>query len=483
MCILAPARVISVICNKNKNNHLRVNIPKPKKSFLAYLGPSIILVALSVSGGEMLLWPSLVTNYGLDILWPVPIILLLQYFVNIEIERYALVTGRSTGNDLLGKYKVLAPIFAITILAALVWPAWFVTAANLTAFVFGWEGSDTAWYGAFIASAFLLIAYYVFNRKQTYYILERVAKVGLILALLIIIFVVYLRFDFAMFMQGVRGLFEFGYVPDNIDRFAFVGALAYGGVAGVLNLVQADWVRGKGYGVNSLTRREIRDIDHGSHASRANFRLWFKIISKEHFFLYVLGNLVSIFLLAYLGSLLLPQGSTSGFGVLINEILVLNNFFPSLGYLFAISGISIFFMANLTILDAIGRLSSGVLLAYKKSKYFDHNFISRIACLIGIAILMLSIFIPEFKQPFFLLLVSAVLSAGTMWLYPPLLIRLNRTLPQNQRPANWRSLILILCALFYGFVTLWSLSQYLNFNFVIILGIVVTVIQYLIVRD
>jgi Mn2+/Fe2+ NRAMP family transporter len=74
---------------KNKNA-----FPPLTKSLFAMLGPSVVFVALSLNGGEMLLWPSLVANFGLKLLWPILIILLLQFVVNIEIERYTLVTGK-----------------------------------------------------------------------------------------------------------------------------------------------------------------------------------------------------------------------------------------------------------------------------------------------------------------------------------------------------------------------------------------------------
>ncbi len=32
------------------------------------IGPSVVFVALSMNGGEMLLWPNLVANYGMAIL-------------------------------------------------------------------------------------------------------------------------------------------------------------------------------------------------------------------------------------------------------------------------------------------------------------------------------------------------------------------------------------------------------------------------------
>src|SRR3989338_8807949 len=111
------------------------NIPFPKlqRTLWQLIGPSIIFVALSLNGGELLLWPSLVANFSLQMLWPLPIILVLQFVVNMEIERYTLVTGRSTEANLVGKTRFLAGVFALAVVISLVWPAWMTTAGNLIA--------------------------------------------------------------------------------------------------------------------------------------------------------------------------------------------------------------------------------------------------------------------------------------------------------------------------------------------------------------
>lgn len=442
------------------------------------LGPSIIFVALSLNGGEMLLWPNLAANYGLSILWPIPIILLLQFIVNIEIERYTLVTGKSVESSLVGKTKWLAVIFACTVLAALVWPAWMTTAGNILAHTVGLEGDAVRNYGLGIAITLLLLTIVVFRNKNAYRILEKLSKYGLLVALGIILFIVCVKFDARMFVAGLKGLFSYGFLPENMPRFDFVAALAYGGVAGVLNLVQSEWVKDKGYGVNVLPSHAVDQINFTTKASTKNFKDWFRLINREHFLLFVLANVFSIFALAYLGTLLLSKGSAQGFQVLTAEIDALNAIFPFLGVLFACAGILIFIMANVTILDAIGRLVHRMLLPFytakNKAPKFTAGQISEIAVYAGVAVLLSSILIPSFKQPFFLLVVSASLSAFTMWLYPPLLLKLNFELPKVTRPSLWRSALVLVAALAYGAVTLWALSAYVPLWSVITLGTLVT---------
>ncbi len=447
------------------------------------LGPSIIFAALSLSGGEMLLWPNLVSNFGLNILWPVPLILILQFAVNIEIERYALVTGKSVETSLVSKAPWLSAIFALTVLAALVWPAWMTTAGNLIAHLSGFEGTEARNVGFIIAILLLIGSWFVFQKKETYRVLEVCSRFSLILALGIIISVVVLNFDPAIFMAGLHGFTTWGYLPEGMPRFDFVAALAYGGVAGVLNLVQGEWIQDKGYGVNSLKKSAIATIDFTTEQSRFNFKKWYRMMNAEHFIFFVFANVFSIFLLCYLGALLLPVGSAQGFQVFTAEILALNNQVQYLGTLFGVAGVIIFTMANVTILDAIGRLTFRMCGPLQQSKtssvrtffaWFTARRISQFAILLGIIILLSSLAIPSFKQPFFLLVVSASMSAFTMWIYPPLLLKLNANLPAITRPSLLRSILVIAAALFYGLITLWALSAYIPLSIVIGLGVIVT---------
>lgn len=463
----------------NKNS-----FPPLTKSLLAMLGPSVVFVALSLNGGEMLLWPSLVANFGLKLLWPILIILLLQFVVNIEIERYTLVTGKRVEEALVQNKAWLAVVFALTVIAALMWPAWMSTAGNIIAVVFGVPVGQERNTGLLLAILLLGLSILVFRRPNIYKALERIARFGLAIALSIIVLVVIVKFNAAIFWEGVRGMFSFGYLPANLPRFDFVAALAYGGVAGVLNLVQSEWIADKGYGVNLETRDKQQatgGAELESTESKNNFRRWFAFINKEHALLFVVANVFSIFLLAYLGRILLPIGTAQGFGVLKAEILALNAFFPYLGTLFGVAGTLIFIMANLTILDAIGRLLNRIL---KPLQQFKQPFVQKVgqagngrlsivAAILGILVLALSFFVPAFKQPFFLLVLSACLSAFTMWLYPPLLLQLNYSLPKAARPSTWRAVLVIACALGYGFVTLWAASLFLPLWALVTLAIII----------
>ncbi|HUV72379.1 MAG TPA: Nramp family divalent metal transporter, partial [Clostridia bacterium] len=87
------------------------DLPKAP-SFWKILGPSFIFLGLSLGSGELILWPFLAANYGLGILWGALLGITFQFFMNMEIERYALVFGESI---FVGFRKLWRA-----------WPAWFI---------------------------------------------------------------------------------------------------------------------------------------------------------------------------------------------------------------------------------------------------------------------------------------------------------------------------------------------------------------------
>src|SRR3989338_5567417 len=67
----------------------------PALSLLKLLGPSFIILGLGLGSGEIILWPYLTSNYGMGIIWGALLGITFQFFMNMEIERYALAHGES----------------------------------------------------------------------------------------------------------------------------------------------------------------------------------------------------------------------------------------------------------------------------------------------------------------------------------------------------------------------------------------------------
>src|SRR5687768_15108943 len=68
----------------------------PRPSGLGWLqavGPGVIVLGVSIGGGEFLLGPAAFVRHGLSLLWVVGIAVFLQTVFNTELMRYTLATG------------------------------------------------------------------------------------------------------------------------------------------------------------------------------------------------------------------------------------------------------------------------------------------------------------------------------------------------------------------------------------------------------
>jgi hypothetical protein len=417
--------------------------PKRTTTLLQLIGPSMLLVALSINGGELLLWPEIIARHGFSLLWLVPIILILQYFVNMEIERYTVVTGQNTLSALIEKFPYIRYLFILSMVVSLVWPAWALSAGSMSAFLFGLPA-----YGQLFGIGILLALSFIWSNKKSYNILESIAKTGLITVLCIIVFIIISRYDTSLNVELLNGIGEIGKISPDVNKFSLLSALAYGGVVGVLNLVQSDWVKNKGYGVAGIKKPE--KVEWTSESIQ-NFRDWWRFLRIEHTLIYFVGNLVAILILASVAYLTVFGENIKGFAILTTQVTVLNNQQFLLGTLFGFGVILLFTMAQMTILETMGKLLHTCIPKLKSA-----SNTSRYLAYLGIVILLLGFIFPEFTQPAFLLKLSASLSAFVMVLYTPLLLILNRTLPEVARPNVLSQFMVISCFVFYGIMVIWS---------------------------
>ena len=59
------------------------------------IGPSVILIGVGIASGEYILYPFIASQAGLVFLWAAVVGILVQFFINMEIERYTLATGET----------------------------------------------------------------------------------------------------------------------------------------------------------------------------------------------------------------------------------------------------------------------------------------------------------------------------------------------------------------------------------------------------
>src|SRR3989338_4009924 len=132
---------------------LIINMPEQKPfpepiPFKKLLGPSFIILALGLGSGEVILWPYLSSNYGLGIIWGALLGLTFQFFINMEIERYALAKGESVFVGLNRLFKWSAGWFIFSTFLGFGLPGIIAASAKVLAFTFG--VADFKWLAVFL---------------------------------------------------------------------------------------------------------------------------------------------------------------------------------------------------------------------------------------------------------------------------------------------------------------------------------------------
>jgi hypothetical protein len=122
------------------------------------IGPSVILVGVGVASGEYILYPYIASKAGLVFLWAAVVGVLIQFFINMEIERYTLATGQTAITGFQRLWKPWGLILVLMALLATTWPGWATSAATVATFAFGGGDANTIAIAALFAIGVTLTA-------------------------------------------------------------------------------------------------------------------------------------------------------------------------------------------------------------------------------------------------------------------------------------------------------------------------------------
>ncbi|MBU0458385.1 Nramp family divalent metal transporter [Patescibacteria group bacterium] len=430
------------------------------------IGPSFILLGLGLGSGEIILWPYLTSNYGLGIAWAIVIGLTMQFFINMEVERYALIYGESIFVGFARMLKILPAWFILSTFLGFGWPGIGLAGATLLSTAFGVENVQIL--GVII---FLVIGAILTLGKVLYKTVERLQMwlIGIGVPFIIGL-ALYLseKSDFIALGSGIIGQGEgFEFLPFGISIAAFLGALAYSGAGGNLNLGQSFYVRDKGYAMGKYAdkitglfrkggKQKFSITGNTFKVNQANislFQKWWRVVNLEHLIVFWglgLITMLTLALLAYVTSFGL-QGNAEGINFVINEaMMIASRTLPAFGTLFLLATGIMLCATQLTVLDSTSRIMTENFLLLKGGKEFNvtkiYYIILWIQILFGIAVFSLG-----FDQPLTLIILGAVINAFAMFVYCGLLLWINNSmLAKPLRPAMWRNLILGATFLFFG---------------------------------
>ncbi|MFA6301368.1 MAG: Nramp family divalent metal transporter [Candidatus Paceibacterota bacterium] len=434
------------------------------------IGPSFIILALGLGSGEVILWPYLTANYGLGIAWGAILGITFQYFMNMEIERYALVKGESV---FVGIYKLWKPAiywFIVSTFIGFGLPGIIAASAKVMASVLGIE--NFKW----IAILFLLIIGLILSMGKTVYgMMERLTKIIILIGVpFIFLLAVFLatRTDWVALFGGIIGKGEgFWFLPEGVSIATFLAAFAYSGAGGNLNLTQSIYIKEKGYGMGiysqkiaSLFSREQDNeivLDGTDCAATkedvSRFNKWWKLISIEHAFIFwFLGAVSMIFLmlLSYATTHGLA-GNAEGINFVINEGVVIGEIvFPFVGVLFLVVVSIMLFQTQLGVMDSTSRIMAENF-AIKKLDGQERGkinlskiYYSFVWAQIAFGIIL---FLFNFYEPKTLIVLGAVINAFAMFVHLALVSWLNhKSLPKVFRPTVLRKIIIGIIFIFFG---------------------------------
>jgi hypothetical protein len=443
------------------------------------VGASVILLATAIGSGELIIWPYITTTVGVGLLWLAAFGFATQYFLNMEIERYTLVTGETAVTGFSRFWKPWGIIFALGAILPNAFPGWAASGATMITYLIG-GGSVPL-----IATIGLIaIGLAITVSPVVYQTLEKVEMVLVVIIVAFLLLAIIISTDAGVWAgivtEAPSGVANLPRYINELGIATILGAIAFAGAGGASNLVQSNWIRDKGLGMGARMPKIVSPITGEEEAAPSigymmrtdeenmrRWRSWWKVANQEQIFTFVILGLLTLIGLSVLVASVLPQGTYGEPGdiaFLQKEAQALGNQIgPWFETFFYVAGFAILFSTNVGIIDYVSRLTADTLKTgyLAQSQFWSESkiyfVIAWIMCIGGAAILFAGL-----EQPLVLLIIASSGGGVVMFLYSGMLIWLNRrALPEPVKLRSWR-----LVGMWITFVMFAVLSTYLVYWYV-----------------
>ena len=461
-----PVKIITML-NSPKQTREFPQAPALRK----LLGPSFIILALGLGSGEVILWPYLVSNYGLGIAWGALLGISFQYFINMEIERYALVKGESVFVGLAKIFKFAPYWFILSTFVGFGLPGIIAASAQVMATLLGLESFK------YLAIIFLIFIGIILSSGRTVYgLMEKLTMSILLIGVpFIFILAIFLGTSHGWWelFKGILGRGEgYNFLPAGISLATFLAAFAYSGAGGNLNLTQSIYIKEKGYGMGKYAQK-IAGLFRGKNQEQniklngenfevneeniSRFKKWWRVVGLEHLLVFWLMGSLSMFFLMVLayGTTYGLAGNAQGIHFVLTEGSIIGekslSFVGGL-FLFAVS--VMLFQTQLGIADSTSRIMSENFILRRKYDDKQPANLGKIYYIFVWAQIVFGIilFLFNIYEPKSLIILGAVINAIAMFVHIGLVAVLNRkSLPKECRPGKARTIIIVLIFMFFGF--------------------------------
>ena len=423
------------------------------------------------------MWPYLAANFGLGIIWGAFLGITFQFFINMEIERYALVFGESVFVGFRRLWRGWPIWFMLSTFIAWGLPGFSAAGSQILNRLFNFKNET-------LVAVFLLVLVGVILSvgKSLYKTLETFQKTIIFFGIPFIILLCFLLtkvFDWQIFLVGMFGKgHNYFFLPEGISLMSFLGAFAYAGAGGNLNLAQSYYVKEKGYGMGKFSTKLKGLFSKENQEARlegvtfpinkenlSEFKKWWRIINLEHLIIFWLLGFLTIALLSVLSySLVYNQGGNlPGINFFFNEaVIIAERLGKTFGVGFLLLGFFMLYSTQVAVLESTSRMISENFLLFgqktgRKGINLSRGFYLALwgQIFFGIVILLLG-----FKEPKSLLTLSAVINALCMFIHLGLTYCLNqKSLPLQLRASFFRKLVLLAAFVFFGVFSFLTLRQ------------------------
>jgi Mn2+/Fe2+ NRAMP family transporter len=433
--------------------------PVSLKEKLKWLGPGITWMAAGAGGaGELLFPPRVGSLYGYTFLWALLLAILLKWFINREIGRYAVCTGSS----ILAGFNKL-PGFGAWALWIIIVPQLFVAVGSIagiagsaaTAFILLLPGSVKLW------TAVTLITSVILLTTGSYKLIEKVAMffaialgiVGITTAISV----------FPQSSQLAEGMIP--QLPSDVDYVEIIPWLSFllAGAAGMT--WYSYWIPAKGYGAAG-----VKDVHQAWQEKRniKELRGWLKEMTFDNT-LGVIGGLLIVVAFLILGAELLgPQQlvpEENKIAAVLGKLLESN--WGRAGFWAMVGGVLIgFWNTAMTNQDGWARLFSNgisILLTGKNvdSKWRQEDYLRKRILWIVLTIIPIVAYLLA-GEPVGLLKAAGIIEAIHIPIIAGLTLYMNvKILPEGLKPSKATLIVnVVACLFFIGFASLYVIQLF-----------------------
>jgi hypothetical protein len=470
------------------------------------IGPGIILAGLALGSGEFVFWPYLTYHSKFVFFWAAILGVVTQFFLNLEISRWTLATGESAITGFIRLNRHWAWVFLLLNILPWMLPAWAKGGAQLMSWTI-WgpqlnelgEPIGTYYFTALSVGGLLLCGMFLTAGPVVY---ETVEKAQLFLVSLILLIVLAIGVSLSMtrpdgITTQIMSTLTLGspqFLPpmtEAVTPMMLLGAIAFAGAGGTMNLGQSNYIKDKGYGMGKyigritspLTGKEEPITEVGYHfphdaPNLDRWRRWWRAANTEHFFSFLMTCVICLMLLTYISYVVFfdasgqPKAagrySKDNLDFVWGETLELQRMIgtPIVRFAFLVAGIAILFTTELGVLDAASRITTDIVKVawLRESSWWTEGRLYFLSLwgtiLLGSAILIWEEVGQKNFGSFYLFKLTAAFNGLVMFLYSMLLMYMNcRKLPKAIGLRGWRVPVIGWAVLFFGFFSAWAIWE------------------------